>query len=70
MHLSGCVLKHDVCEDSRVHRDRIVRAEADSHIKRAIEVKLYRRAVAAVPGEQDWKQTLREAERELLAAPN
>ncbi len=33
-------------------------------------VKLYRRAVAAVPGEQDWKQTLREAERELLAAPN
>jgi len=33
-------------------------------------VKLYRRAVAAVPAEQDWKQTLREAERELLAAPN
>ena len=33
-------------------------------------VKLYRRAVAAVPGEVDWKQTLREAERELLAAPN
>jgi tetratricopeptide (TPR) repeat protein len=33
-------------------------------------VKLYRRAVAAVPGEQEWKQTLREAERELLAAPN
>jgi tetratricopeptide (TPR) repeat protein len=33
-------------------------------------VKLYRRAVAAVPGETDWKQTLREAERELLAAPN
>jgi tetratricopeptide (TPR) repeat protein len=33
-------------------------------------VKLYRRAVAAVPGEPDWKQTLREAERELLAAPN
>jgi tetratricopeptide (TPR) repeat protein len=33
-------------------------------------VKLYRRAVAAVPGESDWKQTLREAERELLAAPN
>ena len=28
------------------------------------------RAVAAVPGEQEWKQTLREAERELLAAPN
>ena len=33
-------------------------------------VKLYRRAVAAVPGEAEWKQTLREAERELLAAPN
>ena len=33
-------------------------------------VKLYRRAVAAVPNESDWKQTLREAERELLAAPN
>jgi hypothetical protein len=33
-------------------------------------VKLYRRAVAAVPGEQEWKQTLKEAERELLAAPN
>jgi len=33
-------------------------------------VKLYRRAVAAVPNEQEWKQTLREAERELLAAPN
>jgi tetratricopeptide (TPR) repeat protein len=33
-------------------------------------VKLYRRAVAAVPGDPDWKQTLREAERELLAAPN
>jgi tetratricopeptide (TPR) repeat protein len=33
-------------------------------------VKLYRKAVAAVPGDADWKQTLREAERELLAAPN
>jgi tetratricopeptide (TPR) repeat protein len=33
-------------------------------------VKLYRRAVAAVPGDPEWKQTLREAERELLAAPN
>jgi tetratricopeptide (TPR) repeat protein len=33
-------------------------------------VKLYRKAVAAVPGDPDWKQTLREAERELLAAPN
>ena len=33
-------------------------------------VKLYRQAVAAVPGEAEWKQTLREAERELLAAPN
>jgi tetratricopeptide (TPR) repeat protein len=33
-------------------------------------VKLYRRAVAAVPNESDWKQVLREAERELLAAPN
>ena len=27
-------------------------------------------AVAAVPGDPEWKQTLREAERELLAAPN
>jgi tetratricopeptide (TPR) repeat protein len=33
-------------------------------------VKLYRRAVAAVPGDPEWKQTLRDAERELLAAPN
>jgi tetratricopeptide (TPR) repeat protein len=33
-------------------------------------VKLYRRAVAAVPGDPEWKQTLREVERELLAAPN
>ncbi len=33
-------------------------------------VRLYRKAVAAVPGDPDWKQTLREAERELLAAPN
>jgi tetratricopeptide (TPR) repeat protein len=33
-------------------------------------VKLYRKAVAAVPGDPEWKQTLRDAERELLAAPN
>ena len=33
-------------------------------------VRLYRKAVAAVPGDPEWKQTLREAERELLAAPN
>ena len=33
-------------------------------------VKLYRRAVAAVPNDPEWKQALREAERELLAAPN
>jgi tetratricopeptide (TPR) repeat protein len=33
-------------------------------------VKLYRKAVAAVPTDPEWKQTLREAERELLAAPN
>jgi tetratricopeptide (TPR) repeat protein len=33
-------------------------------------VKLYRRAVAAVPADQEWRQTLRDAERELLAAPN
>jgi len=26
--------------------------------------------VAAVPGDPEWKQTLKEAERELLAAPN
>jgi tetratricopeptide (TPR) repeat protein len=33
-------------------------------------VKLYRRAVAAVPTDQEWRQALRDAERELLAAPN
>ena len=33
-------------------------------------VKLYRRAVAAVPTDSEWRQTLRDAERELLAAPN
>ncbi len=33
-------------------------------------VKLYRRAVAAVPADSEWRQTLRDAERELLAAPN
>jgi tetratricopeptide (TPR) repeat protein len=33
-------------------------------------VKLYRRAVAAVPTDQEWRQQLRDAERELLAAPN
>jgi tetratricopeptide (TPR) repeat protein len=33
-------------------------------------VRLYRKAVAAVPGDSEWKQTLKEAERELLAAPN
>jgi tetratricopeptide (TPR) repeat protein len=33
-------------------------------------VKLYRKAVAAVPSDPEWKQTLRDAERELLAAPN
>jgi len=33
-------------------------------------VKLYRRAVAAVPADPEWRQTLKEAERELLAAPN
>jgi tetratricopeptide (TPR) repeat protein len=33
-------------------------------------VKMYRRAVAAVPNDPEWKQALREAERELLAAPN
>ena len=33
-------------------------------------VRLYRKAVAAVPGDLEWKQTLKEAERELLAAPN
>jgi tetratricopeptide (TPR) repeat protein len=33
-------------------------------------VKLYRRAVAAVPTDAEWRQALRDAERELLAAPN
>jgi tetratricopeptide (TPR) repeat protein len=33
-------------------------------------VKLYRRAVAAVPGEPEWRQALKDAEKELLAAPN
>ena len=33
-------------------------------------VRLYRRAVAAVPGDPEWRQVLREAERELQAAPN
>lgn len=33
-------------------------------------VRMYRKAVAAVPGDPEWKQTLKEAERELLAAPN
>ena len=33
-------------------------------------VRMYRKAVAAVPGDLEWKQTLKEAERELLAAPN
>ena len=33
-------------------------------------VRMYRKAVAAAPGDPEWKQTLKEAERELLAAPN
>jgi tetratricopeptide (TPR) repeat protein len=33
-------------------------------------VKMYRRAVAAVPTDPEWRQALREAERELLSAPN
>ena len=33
-------------------------------------VKLYRRAVAKVPNDPEWKQALREVEKELLAAPN
>jgi hypothetical protein len=33
-------------------------------------VRMYRKAVAAVPSDSEWKQTLKEAERELLAAPN
>ncbi|HEX4404318.1 MAG TPA: tetratricopeptide repeat protein, partial [Polyangia bacterium] len=33
-------------------------------------VKMYRRAVAAVPSDPEWRQALKDAERELLAAPN
>jgi tetratricopeptide (TPR) repeat protein len=33
-------------------------------------VRLYRKAVAAVPNDLEWRQSLREAERELQAAPN
>jgi tetratricopeptide (TPR) repeat protein len=33
-------------------------------------VRLYRKAVAAVPGDTEWRQVLREAERELQGAPN
>ena len=33
-------------------------------------VRLYRRAVAAVPDDPEWRQVLREAERELQSAPN
>jgi tetratricopeptide (TPR) repeat protein len=33
-------------------------------------VRLYRRAVAACPNDAEWRQTLREAERELMSAPN
>lgn len=33
-------------------------------------VRMYRKAVAAVPGDSDWRRLLREAERELMAAPN
>jgi tetratricopeptide (TPR) repeat protein len=33
-------------------------------------VRLYRRAVAAVPNDPEWRQVLKEAERELQAAPN
>jgi tetratricopeptide (TPR) repeat protein len=32
-------------------------------------VKMYRRAVAAVPNDPEWRQALREAERELLGRP-
>ena len=32
-------------------------------------VRLYRRAVAAVPNDPEWRQVLREAERELQSAP-
>lgn len=33
-------------------------------------VRMYRKAVAAVPGDPDWRRILRDAERELMAAPN
>ena len=33
-------------------------------------VRMYRKAVAAVPNDPDWRRLLREAERELMAAPN
>lgn len=33
-------------------------------------VRMYRKAVAAVPGDPDWRRVLREAERELMSAPN
>ena len=33
-------------------------------------VRMYRKAVAAVPTDPDWRRVLREAERELMAAPN
>jgi len=33
-------------------------------------VRMYRKAVAAVPADPDWRRLLREAERELMAAPN
>jgi tetratricopeptide (TPR) repeat protein len=33
-------------------------------------VRMYRKAVAAVPNDPDWRRVLREAERELMAAPN
>jgi len=33
-------------------------------------VRMYRKAVAAVPSDPDWRRVLREAERELMAAPN
>jgi tetratricopeptide (TPR) repeat protein len=33
-------------------------------------VRLYRRAVAACPSDTEWRQMLREAERELMSAPN
>ncbi len=33
-------------------------------------VRMYRKAVSAVPSDPDWRRVLREAERELMAAPN